>query len=195
MSWCPRKLYWMPTRPAIRDHMLQTSIYEGEMPSQFFVLRCPHHEGWTDAIRAPTKYVSVFSFAVSQEFCTLKIRFLWLLMKWLGPGDLYQCSFPAKNAALLTVCSTTLSATTAFTPEVPLPTRIPQSQVCAVQTRAGMMKRFHPLAPPALQLLSLTPGDFCRLKDSSTPLPDASVKATYEEIDHIKRMVPSISTL
>ncbi|XP_076030282.1 uncharacterized protein LOC143018628 [Oratosquilla oratoria] len=119
-------------------------------------LRCPYYEGWTDVVRAPIKFASV------------------LIGNVPGVKDpnISECSPPADDSA------------------IPRPTQTatpsPKHLVCAVQTRAGKMKRIHPLALPALQPLSVTPDNFSLLQSSCETLSIARAKAASGEIDQTK---------
>ncbi|XP_076062497.1 uncharacterized protein LOC143037823 [Oratosquilla oratoria] len=119
-------------------------------------LRCPYYEGWTDVVRAPIKFASV------------------LIGNVPGVKDpnISECSSPADDSA------------------IPRPTQTatpsPKHLVCAVQTRAGKMKRIHPLALPALQPLSVTPDNFSLLQSSCETLSAARAKAASGEIDRTR---------
>ncbi|XP_076044813.1 uncharacterized protein LOC143027412 [Oratosquilla oratoria] len=119
-------------------------------------LRCPYYEGWTDVVRAPIKVASV------------------LIGNIPGVKDpnISECSPPADDSA------------------IPRPTQTaspsPKHLVCAVQTRAGKMKRIHPLALPALQPLSVTPDKFGLLQSSCEKLSAARAKADSGEIDQME---------
>ncbi|XP_076032751.1 uncharacterized protein LOC143020322 isoform X3 [Oratosquilla oratoria] len=86
--------------------------------------------------------------------------------------NISECSSPADDSA------------------IPRPTQTatpsPKHLVCAVQTRAGKMKRIHPLALPALQPLSVTPDNFSLLQSSCETLSAARAKAASGEIDRTR---------
>ncbi|XP_076036803.1 uncharacterized protein LOC143022466 [Oratosquilla oratoria] len=119
-------------------------------------LRFSYYEGWTDVVRAPIKFASV------------------LIGKVPGVKDpsISECSPPADDSA------------------IPRPTQTatpsPKHLVCAVQTRAGKMKRIHPLALPALQPFTVTPDNFSLLQSSCETLSAARAKAASGEIDQTR---------
>ena len=138
-------------------------------------LRCPYYEGWTDAIRAPIKFAGVLVGNIAGVRNPNSLH---------SSADARDVSSPM-DSAISRPAQTVLPSPTTSCADTSSP--VPELHpVCAVQTRAGKMKRVHPLALPALQHLSVTPDDFSRLQASCDTLSAARAKAASGEADKMR---------
>ncbi|XP_045134079.1 uncharacterized protein LOC123517739 [Portunus trituberculatus] len=126
-------------------------------------VRCPFYTGWTEVVRAPIKFAGalignipgVMDPQVSNP----------------SPAPLPDSSRASLSSELQPEVSTSASTVSSA------------DQVHAVTTRAGRMKRLHPLVLPELQPLSMTPQEFNQLQASCPSLTGVRQKASTGEVE------------
>lgn len=141
-------------------------------------IRCPYYEGWTDVIRAPIKFCSVLVGNVpgvsNPELDSSSGPF----HKLPSSPDILPSPTPGPSVEMKTQKD--------FSNTENVQSYHSQVPVQAVQTRAAIGKKVHPLVVPSLDPLTVTPSQFAELQQKCPSLENVRAKIISGEEEETK---------